>query len=59
MLNETQKVFYVLTVNGEVVSAQHESELLAEMAKDKLSEDLKGSAVVTPVNGSGEQVLLG
>lgn len=59
MLNETQKVYYVLTVNGEAVSAQHESELLAEMAKDKLAEDIKGIAVVTPVNESGQQVLLG
>lgn len=59
MINENQKTYYVLTVDGKPVSERHESMMLAEMAKNQLSEEDQKVAEVTQIADNGQQVLLG
>jgi len=59
MLNEENKTYYVLTVNGKTISDRHESLTLAEMAKINLPEDQQKLAEITQVAENGQQILRG
>lgn len=52
-----QKVYWVVTVNGQRVTQPVTSQQLAEAEKMKLDADQQQSAMVVPVTSNGQQVL--
>ena len=59
MLNEEQKVYYVLMVDGKPISGKHESLTLAEMAKLNLPDEKQLLVEITQVAENGQQILRG
>lgn len=59
IMDNTDAVYYVLKVNGVVVSGRFGQAMMAEMAKNNLPEEQRMLAEVVPVTEDGKQVLLG
>lgn len=59
MLNDQTTMYYVVRVNGEVVSPKFENRMLAEMEKQKLDPKKQAIAEVVSVTSDGSQLLLG
>ena len=51
ILADQTVVWYVVRANGRDISAKFETQLLAEMEKQKLSPELKAIAEVIPIHG--------
>ena len=56
--NQNQ-IFYVITVNGAIVSAQFTERSVAEAQKALLPPETQSIAVIETVTTEGKQVLLG
>ena len=59
LMDDQSAIFYVVRVNGQDKSGKLTSQMLAEMAKSKLTEEEQMIAEVVPVNSNGQQLLLG
>lgn len=59
ILHDGTVVYYVVRVNGQDMSQKFETQMLAEMEKQKLSPELQSVAEVIPVTADGAQLLLG
>lgn len=57
--NDGSVVYYVVRVNGQIVSPRFESKVLAEAEKSKLEPEQQNIAEVITVTSDGNQVLLG
>ena len=58
-INESDKVYYVVKVNGQCVSMKHSNKILAEQELLNLPEDQKAQAEIVPVTATGDRILLG
>ena len=59
VLMDNTVVYYVIMVEGKVVSQRFDSKMIAEMEKQKLPMTTQGVATVEAVDASGRQLLLG
>ena len=59
LIDNQNDVLYVVMVEGREVSTRYQSQQMAEMQIQNLSEEMKAKAVVVPVTENGAQVLLG
>jgi len=57
--DSTNKVFYVIKINGMEVSARFPTTISAEMAMMSLTEAEQKVAIIVPIVESGDQLLLG
>lgn len=59
ILNGNSDTYYVVVVDGKKLPQRFVNSLLAEAHISTLDDDVKENAHVLPVNGDGQQVLLG
>ncbi len=59
VLMDNTVVYYVIMVEGRVVSQRFDSKMVAEMEKQKLPSTTQAAATVEAVDASGRQLLLG
>jgi hypothetical protein len=59
ILNDQTVVYYVVRLNGEIVSQRYQNSVLAEMEKSKLPPEQQALAEVVPITADGNQLLLG
>lgn len=52
-------VYYVIKANGVNISPKFQNKMVAEMEKQKLSDDMKMVAEIVPVTSDGLELLLG
>ena len=59
MLIDSEQVYYVIKVNGNVVSQPFTERMVAEMQKSQMPAETQLLAEIVPVTSDGRQVLFG